>query len=220
MVNRLRSLGAVLVRRGRFEDAMRDELQFHIEAYADDLVAAGVPRAEAERRARVEFGGSERVKEECRQARGLRLLDEVRQDVRYAVRSMAKTPSVHRRGGDVDRAGHRREHRHLQPDGRGAASGHANQGSAATLFSRARPGRKNQHERELSDVRALSRNGRLQWRHGLQHERAGISSGHARRARKRSMDSSSAAIITACSACPSCWGAVSRPNRTGPVHRT
>jgi putative ABC transport system permease protein len=91
MVNRLRSLGAVLFRRNRFEDAMRDELQFHIEAYADDLVAAGVPRAEAERRARVEFGGSERVKEECRQARGLRLLDEIRQDVRYAFRSMAKT---------------------------------------------------------------------------------------------------------------------------------
>ena len=37
---------------------------------------------------------------------------------------------------------------------------------------------------------------------------------------KRSMDSSSAAIITACSACPSCSGAVSPQNRTGPVHRT
>src|SRR4029453_16744599 len=57
MLNRLRSLGAVLFRRDRFEDAMRDELQFHIEAYADDLVAAGMPRAEAERRARGAVGG-------------------------------------------------------------------------------------------------------------------------------------------------------------------
>jgi predicted permease len=93
MLNRLRSLGAALFRRDRFEDAMRDEMQFHIEAYADDLVAAGVPRQEADRRARVAFGGTERVKEECRQARGVRLLDELRQDVRYGLRSMVKAPA-------------------------------------------------------------------------------------------------------------------------------
>jgi predicted permease len=92
MLNRLRSFAAGLLRRGRFEAAMAEEVRFHIDAYAEDLVRAGVPRAEAERRARVQFGGTERVKEECRQARGLRLLDEVRQDVRYAVRSMAKAP--------------------------------------------------------------------------------------------------------------------------------
>ena len=46
------------------------------------------------RRARVEFGGVEAVKEDCRQARGLRLADELRQDLRFAVRTMAKAPVV------------------------------------------------------------------------------------------------------------------------------
>jgi predicted permease len=92
VLSRLRSLAAGLLHRARFEDSMADEVRFHMDAYAEDLVRAGMPHAEAERRARVEFGGAERVKEECRQARGLRLFDEIGQDVRYAVRSMAKAP--------------------------------------------------------------------------------------------------------------------------------
>ena len=92
MFARLRSLVIGLVRRDRVEDAMTDEMRFHLDAYADDLVASGLTRTEAERRARLEFGGVERVKEECRQARGLRFADELRQDVRYAVRLMRKSP--------------------------------------------------------------------------------------------------------------------------------
>src|SRR6185295_17806952 len=92
MLAQLRSFITALVRRDRVEDAMTDEMRFHLEAYADDLVAAGLSRAEARRRARLEFGGVERVKEECRQARGLRIADELRQDLRYAVRLMAKSP--------------------------------------------------------------------------------------------------------------------------------
>jgi predicted permease len=93
MLERLRSFVTGLLHRSRFEDAMTEEMRFHLDAYADDLVATGVPRDEARRRARLEFGGVERVKEECRQARGLRLLDELRQDVRYAARLMAKSPA-------------------------------------------------------------------------------------------------------------------------------
>jgi hypothetical protein len=70
---------------------MADELRFHIEAYADDLERSGLSRAAAARRARVEFGGVEGIKEDCRQTRGLRLFDELRQDLRYAVRAMVKT---------------------------------------------------------------------------------------------------------------------------------
>ncbi len=92
MIDRLRSLLNALFRRGRFEEDMTDELRFHIDAYADDLERSGVPRAEARRRARLEFGGVEGIREDCRQARGLRLLDELRQDLRYAGRLMAKTP--------------------------------------------------------------------------------------------------------------------------------
>jgi predicted permease len=48
--------------------------------------------AEARRRARAEFGAVEVFKDECRQARGLQLMDELRQDVRYAARQMARSP--------------------------------------------------------------------------------------------------------------------------------
>jgi predicted permease len=72
---------------------MSDEMQFHIEAYTRDLIRSGVPPDEAERRARVEFGGVERYKEGCREARGLRLIDELRADLRYASRTLAKSPS-------------------------------------------------------------------------------------------------------------------------------
>jgi hypothetical protein len=59
LLHSLRSMVAVLLGRRRFERAMSAELQFHIDACADDLVRAGVSRAEAERRARAEFGGAE-----------------------------------------------------------------------------------------------------------------------------------------------------------------
>jgi predicted permease len=94
MFARLRSLSAALLRRGHFEDAMRDEMQFHIDAYADDLVSQGVPRVEAERRARMEFGTVDALKDDCRESRGLRIVDEVTQDLRYAVRLMRRTPAV------------------------------------------------------------------------------------------------------------------------------
>jgi predicted permease len=81
-----------LRRRGRFEDAMAEEMRFHVERYTEDLVLSGVPPAEAARRARQEFGSLDNVKEDCREASGLRLFDELRQDLRYAARLLRKTP--------------------------------------------------------------------------------------------------------------------------------
>jgi len=71
---------------------MDSELRFHIENYADDLIRKGVPREEALRRARLEFGGVERVKEEGREARGLGFIDTLRQDLRFAARTLRKSP--------------------------------------------------------------------------------------------------------------------------------
>jgi predicted permease len=68
------------------------ELRFHLEAYAEDLVRNGVPRAEALRRARLEFGGVDKTKEECREARGAHLLEALIQDLRYGVRTMLRSP--------------------------------------------------------------------------------------------------------------------------------
>jgi predicted permease len=72
---------------------MHAEMRFHIEEYTHDLVRSGVPPEEAERRARVEFGGLQSYKEQCRDARGLRILDDLRADLRYAGRTLAKSPS-------------------------------------------------------------------------------------------------------------------------------
>jgi len=72
---------------------MDGELRFHIEAYADDLERSGVPRHEAMRRARLEFGALERAKEECREERGVRVLETLLQDLRYAARALRKSPT-------------------------------------------------------------------------------------------------------------------------------
>jgi putative ABC transport system permease protein len=93
VLNRIRSTVRALLDRETFENTMADELRFHVSARVDDLVRSGVSRSEAERRAHVEFSGVETVKEQCRQARGLRLFDELRQDLRYGTRALAKSPA-------------------------------------------------------------------------------------------------------------------------------
>ncbi|HSY01001.1 MAG TPA: permease prefix domain 1-containing protein, partial [Acidobacteriaceae bacterium] len=69
-----------------------DELRFHIESYADDLVRRGVPREEAHRRARAELGSLAAARENTRQAWGTCAFDEVFGDLRYALRMLAKSP--------------------------------------------------------------------------------------------------------------------------------
>src|SRR5580658_1944430 len=90
--SRLSSWCKTALRRSRMESEMDAELRFHIETYADDLVRSGVPRAEAMRRARIEFGGIERVKDEGREARGVAYIGELVQDLRYAARILRKSP--------------------------------------------------------------------------------------------------------------------------------
>src|SRR5262249_21973857 len=90
---KLRSLWNGLSRRDDIEKAMSEELSFHIQARADNLVASGMSRDAALRRARLEFGSADKYKEEMRQARGLRLLDELRGDLKYAVRALRKSPT-------------------------------------------------------------------------------------------------------------------------------
>lgn len=90
--SRLRSWLRATFRRAGTESEMGAELRFHIEACAEDLIRGGVPRQEAVRRARVEFGGIERVKEEGREARGGRVLEILLQDLRYGVRMLRKNP--------------------------------------------------------------------------------------------------------------------------------
>ncbi len=90
--SRLRSWVRATLWPSRMESGMDAELKFHIEAYAEDLVRSGLPRQEAMRRARLEFGGIERAKEECREARGVTFFESLAQDLRYGLRMLRKSP--------------------------------------------------------------------------------------------------------------------------------
>src|SRR4051812_7050371 len=68
------------------------ELRFHIEHEIDKQVALGVPRADAERRALLRFGGVTRIKDDARDARGVNVVDTLRQDLRYAWRGIRNHP--------------------------------------------------------------------------------------------------------------------------------
>jgi len=76
----------------KMEDQLHKELAFHIDELARDLVERGHSPAEARRLARIELGGPEQVKEECRDARGTRWVEDCFQDVRYAIRTLRQRP--------------------------------------------------------------------------------------------------------------------------------
>jgi len=88
----LRSLAAKFFHRSQTADEMDEELREHIQLRADDLERSGLDRAEAERRARIEFGGPERFKEECHEALGGNLIESLISDVRLSLRALRKSP--------------------------------------------------------------------------------------------------------------------------------
>ena len=88
----IRSFASALFHRSHMEEEMDEELRSHIECRADDLERSGYPREEAERRARIEFGGRERFKEECREALGTHFLTALLQDVRHGLRTLRRSP--------------------------------------------------------------------------------------------------------------------------------
>ena len=92
MFARFRSLVRALTSRHDFEAGMTEELRFHIEQYTEDLVRSGISMEEARRRARMEFGGIDTVKEDCREARGLLVFDELGREFQYAARQLWCNP--------------------------------------------------------------------------------------------------------------------------------
>ena len=83
---------ATLFHRSKVRDEMEEELRSHIQHRADDLERSGMGRAEAERRARVEFGGREKYKEEIHQAIGSAFFETLIMDVRFSLRQLRKSP--------------------------------------------------------------------------------------------------------------------------------
>jgi hypothetical protein len=92
LLDSLRLRIATLFQRSRISSEMEAELRSHIQHRADDLERSGMDRAEAERRARIEFGGREKFKEECHEALGGNFIESLIQDVRLAVRVLRKSP--------------------------------------------------------------------------------------------------------------------------------
>jgi putative ABC transport system permease protein len=90
--SRVHSWLGTILQRARAESEMDAELRFHMDSYAEDLMRNGVPHEEALRRARLEFGGVERAKEECREARGVHFAETLLQDLRYGARTMLRSP--------------------------------------------------------------------------------------------------------------------------------
>ncbi len=78
--------------RERLEADLDKELRFHFEFQVADKVRSGIPESEARRLTRIEFGGIEQIKEDCRERRGTMWLESLLQDVRYALRRLRKAP--------------------------------------------------------------------------------------------------------------------------------
>ena len=92
LLDSLRFRIATLLRRSQTNAEIEEELRSHIQHRADDLERGGLPRAAAERRARLEFGGQARYKEESLEAAGGTFFESLIQDVRFALRLMRKSP--------------------------------------------------------------------------------------------------------------------------------
>jgi predicted permease len=91
----LNSLGnriATLFQHDRVRAEMEEELRSHIEHRADDLERSGLDRGTAERRARIEFGGREKYKEEIHRAAGGSMAEDFVKDMRYGLRMLRKSP--------------------------------------------------------------------------------------------------------------------------------
>ena len=89
---RIRTWSRSILNRNRLENEMDAEFWSHLDAYVEDLVRGGMSREEACRRARIEFGGIENAKEECRDAVRTNILESLVQDVRFGLRMLRKSP--------------------------------------------------------------------------------------------------------------------------------
>ena len=82
------------LRREEKEINLKKELSFHIEERVAGLVRSGVSQEDARRRVRLEFGGLEQVKDDCRDARRARWAEMFVRDIRYAWRNLRRNPGL------------------------------------------------------------------------------------------------------------------------------
>ena len=87
--HRLRSL----FRQSRVDRELDEEMQFHLDRQIESYVSQGLTPEEARRRARLEFGTLDQIKEEHRDARGTRIVEDLGRDLRYGVRQLRRSPA-------------------------------------------------------------------------------------------------------------------------------
>jgi len=93
MISDLLFRARALVRRKAVDADLDDELRAHLDAQIQKHQRAGLSHEEAVRRANIEFGGLEQIRADCRDARGVSLIETVAHDLRYAARVLRKDPS-------------------------------------------------------------------------------------------------------------------------------
>src|SRR5262245_9603980 len=92
MLSRLKAALQGLLVRSKAERELDEELRYHIEQQTEQNIRLGMNSEEARRDARRAFGGVEQAKERSRDARGVRWLEEMWQDLRYGGRMLVKNP--------------------------------------------------------------------------------------------------------------------------------
>ena len=85
---------ANLATRRAQDERLREEIEEHIALQTAENIRAGLSPVEARRQAMLKFGGVEAVKEDYRAQRGLLFMENLVQDLRFALRSLRRTPGL------------------------------------------------------------------------------------------------------------------------------
>src|ERR1051325_8896253 len=93
MLSRLKRRLRALLSKDLMEQHLKEELHYHVERQTEQNVKQGMTLAEARHAALKDFGGIEQTKEHCREARGVKLFEDLWQDLRYGLRVLVRGPA-------------------------------------------------------------------------------------------------------------------------------